>query len=124
MRERTLEFGQAVILEYRRVRAADEAEQILWLELLKTQKSLATNTAESDGAQSRKDFALKFQIGLKESRECFQLLRLLSRICPERRQPLAALMKQCDEIIAILVSSLKTTRRRATIKDRRPDDVE
>jgi four helix bundle protein len=119
MRERTLEFGEAVIREYRRQKAADEAEQILWLELLKTQKALATNSAESDGAQSRKDFAQKFQISLKESRECFQLIRLLGRITPARRQQLGALLKQCDEIIAILVTSLKTARRRQCSDDHR-----
>jgi len=112
MRERTLEFGHAVITEFRRLKPADEAEQILWLELLKTQKAMATNSAESDGAHSRKDFALKFQISLKESRECFQLLRLLGRICPDRKAQLASLLKECDEIIAILVTSLKTAKRR------------
>ncbi len=66
MRDRTFEFSSAVIAEFRRLKPADEAEQILWQELLKTQKALATNTAESDGAHSRKDFALKFQIALKE----------------------------------------------------------
>ena len=111
MRDRTFEFGSAVIAEFRRLKPADEAELILWQELLKTQKALATNTAESDGAHSRKDFALKFQIALKEGRECFQLLRLLGRICPDRRLELARLMKECDEIIAILVSSLKTAKR-------------
>jgi four helix bundle protein len=118
MRDRTFEFSAAVVLEYRRLKAADEAEQILWTELLKTQKALAANTAESEGAQSRRDFAHKFQIALKEARECFQLLRLLGRICPDRRQQLAALLRQCDEIIAILVASLKTTRRRNEISNR------
>ena len=77
MRDRTFEFGCAVIEEFRRVRPVDEAEAVLWSELLKTQKSLATNSAESDGAQSRRDFTLKFQIALKEARESFQLLRML-----------------------------------------------
>jgi four helix bundle protein len=121
MRDRTFEFSSAVIAEFRRLKPTDEAEQILWQELLKTQKALATNTAESDGAHSRKDFALKFQIALKEGRECFQLLRLLGRICPSRRLQLAALLKQCDEIIAILVSSLKTAKRNAG-SSRRLDD--
>jgi four helix bundle protein len=121
MRDRTFAFSSAVIAEFRRLKPADEAEQILWQELLKTQKALATNTAESDGAHSRKDFALKFQIALKESRECFQLLRLLGRISPNRRMQLATLLKECDEIIAILVSSLKTAKRNAD-RGRRPDE--
>jgi hypothetical protein len=40
MCERTLEFGAAVVEEFRRCRPFDEAEQVLWTELLKTQKSL------------------------------------------------------------------------------------
>ena len=111
MSERTLEFGNAVVDEFRRCPPSDEAEQILWSELLKTQKALVTNTAEADGAQSRRDFGLKFQIGLKEALECQQLLRLLQRLCPGRRQQLTALRSDCNEIVAILVTSLKTVRR-------------
>ena len=120
MHDRTYEFGLAVIAEYRRTHPADEAEAILWSEVLKTQKSMATNTAESDGSDTRRDFAAKFQIALKESRECYQLLRMLAQITPRRRNELIALLRQCDEIIAILVTSLKTTKRnRAADKSRR-----
>jgi four helix bundle protein len=112
MRDRTFEFGCAVIEEFRRQPPADEAERVLWSELLKTQKSLATNTAESDGAHTRPDFILKFQIGLKEAREAFQLLRLIDNATPHRRDQLSALRQQCNEIIAILVTSLKTAKRR------------
>jgi len=111
MHDRTYEFGLAVIAEYRRAAPADEAEAILWSEVLKTQKSMATNTAESDGTNTRKDFAAKFQIALKESRECFQLLRMLAAISPSRRDEVASLLQKCDEIIAILVKSLKTAKR-------------
>src|SRR5262245_65625877 len=79
MCERTFEFGKAVIEKFRREPPVDQAERILWDELLKTQRSLATNTAESDGAHTRPDFILKFQIGLKEAREAFQLLTLHER---------------------------------------------
>ena len=112
MCERTFDFGCAVIGEFRRERAVDEAEQLLWSELLKTQRSLATNSAESDGAQSRRDFSQKFQIALKEARESLQLLRLLKHCCPRRTTELDTLLKQCDEIIAVLVVSLKTAKRR------------
>ena len=88
--------------------------------MVKTQKSMATNTAESDGSDTRRDFAAKFQIALKESRECYQLLRMLVQITPRRRNELIALLRQCDEIIAILVTSLKTTKRnQAADKSRR-----
>jgi four helix bundle protein len=112
MCDRTFEFGRAVIEEFRRQPPIDQAERILWDELLKTQKSLAANTAESDGAQTRPDFILKFQIGLKEAREAFQLLRLIDSTSPHRRPQLDPLRHLCNEIIAILVTSLKTAKRR------------
>ena len=110
MSERALDFGVAVVEEFRRCRPVDEAEHITWMELLKTQKSLVTNTAEADGAHSRRDFGLKFQISLKEAKEASQLLRLLVRTTPGRRRELEALLSRCNEIVAILTTSLKTVR--------------
>jgi four helix bundle protein len=112
MADRTFEFSCAVIAEFRRQRPYDEAERTLWSELLKTQTSLANNSAESTGAHSRRDFVQKFQISLKEARECYQLLRTLRQTSPDRQPQLTALLEQCDEIIAILVSSLKTAKRK------------
>jgi four helix bundle protein len=77
-----------------------------------TQTSVANNSAESTGAQSRRDFVQKFQISLKEARECFQLLRMLRQTSPDRGPELTKLLEQCDEIIAILVASLKTAKRK------------
>jgi four helix bundle protein len=112
MRDRTFEFGCAVIAAFRRIPPCDEAERVLWNELLKTQKSMAANSAESTATQSRRDFASKFQIVLKEAREASQLLRLPAATTPTRRAELAPLQRTCDEIIAILVTSLKTAKRR------------
>src|SRR5262245_38051723 len=92
MCDRTIEFGCAVVGEYRRLVAADEAEQVFWSELLKTQKSMIANSGESDGAHSRRDFVQKFQICLKEAWEAAQLLRTLSRICPNRQTELQTLL--------------------------------
>ena len=111
MSERALEFGVTVVEEFRRGRPYDEADYAAWVELLKTQKSLVANTAEADAAHSRRDFGLKFQISLKEAKEAAQLLRLLLRTSPGRREPLTALLSSCNEIVAILTSSLKTVRR-------------
>jgi four helix bundle protein len=112
MRDRTYELECGVIAEFRRKKPSDDAERTLWDELLSAQTSLAANSAESDGTQSRKDFIQKFQIALKEARESFQLLRLRKQSCPERSLQLSALLAQCNEVIAILVTSLKTAKRR------------
>ena len=110
MSERTRDLQCAVIDEFRVRRPADDAERVLWHELLRAQTSLATNSAESDGAHSGPDFILKFQIALKEARESLQLLKLLKHACPDRCSRLDALLKECDGIIAILVASLRTAK--------------
>jgi four helix bundle protein len=119
MRDRTYELQCAVIHESRRKDPEDDAERVLWHELLRAQTSLATNSAESDGTQSRQDFIQKFQISLKEARESFQLLRLLKHSAPERANQLTALLQQCDEIIAILVTSLRTAKARQEAEQRK-----
>jgi four helix bundle protein len=82
----------------------------LWEDLLKTSRALANNAGESAGTQSRQDFIQKFHICLKESKECLQILTALIHACPPRAVPLKRLLSACDEITAILVSSLKTAK--------------
>lgn len=110
MSVRTSELLCAVIDEFRRVPPTDDADRALWQELLKTVRSLAGNSAESAGSQSRQDFIQKFHICLKEARECLQLLNALLHASPQRGLQLRQLWKACDQIVAILVSSLKTAK--------------
>jgi four helix bundle protein len=117
MAVRTSEFQCATIDEYRSHTQRDDAERILWHELLRTVTSLANNCAESDGTQSGKDFIQKFQISLKEGRESLQLLRALIHACPTRKTQLQALTRTCDEIVAILVVSLRTAKANELIKE-------
>jgi four helix bundle protein len=107
---RTSELQCAVIDEFRRVPPVDQAEVQLWDELLKTVRSLADNAGESHGTQSRRDFIQKFHVCLKEAREGLQLFKALIHATPARAKELKRLESQCNEIVAILVSSLKTAK--------------
>ena len=100
----------AVIDAFRRMPPRDQAEQLLWQELLKTHRSLANNSAESASAQSLDDFIAKFHICLKEGRESMQLLTALIHCTPSRAQELRLLERRCNEIVSILVTSLKTAK--------------
>jgi four helix bundle protein len=111
MSVRTSELQCAVIDEFRRAAPIDVAEYELWVDLIRTSKSLANNGGESQGTQSRRDFIQKFHICLKESNECLQLLRALIHATPSRALQLQKLWRACDEITAILVASLKTAKR-------------
>jgi four helix bundle protein len=113
MSQRTSELQCAVIDAYRHAPNSDAAEKGLWEELLKTVRGLADNSAESDGTQTRKDFIHKFHTCLKEGKEALQLLRALIHATPARSLELRRLENACDEIVAILVTSLKTAKANA-----------
>ena len=114
--ERAFEFSCALIDEFRRKRPADDAERLIWRELLRAGTSVGANTAESDGAQSDSDFITKFQIALKEGKESFFWLRLLKHASADRGTRVDVLTRECGEIVAILVASLRTAKANAAAR--------
>lgn len=109
--ERGFEFACALIDEFRVRRPADDAERRIWWQLLDSGPSIGANTTESGGAQSNRDFVAKFHVALKEGRETLFWLRLLKYASPDRAARVDVLMNQCDEIVRIVVASLKTAKR-------------
>jgi four helix bundle protein len=111
--ERAFEFDCHLIDEFRLRPITDEAERIIWKELLKAGTSVGANTSESGGAQSDADFITKFQIALKEGKESLFWLRLLKHASPDRIVRIELLRRECDEIVSILVASLRTAKANA-----------
>ena len=68
----------------------------------------APNYAEAQSAESRKDFIHKMKIALKELRETLIWLKIVERkpLCEPTK--MTDITKQCDELIAIFVKSVKT----------------
>ena len=77
-------------------------------QLVRSGTSPAPNYGEAQSAESRRDFVHKMKICLKELRETQIWLRIIERkpMCEANR--LAGIIKECDELIAIFVSSVKT----------------
>ncbi len=77
-------------------------------QLLRSGTSPAPNYGEALSAESRKDFIHKMKIALKELRESLVWLKVIER------KPLCApdkvknILKECNELIAIFTSSVKT----------------
>ncbi len=84
-------------------------EFVLSKQLLRSGTSIGANTEEATAAQSRKDFISKMSISSKEARETNYWLRLLrdSQLC--EGIDYTDLIKESEEIIAILTSIVKTT---------------
>ncbi|MHC4176992.1 MAG: four helix bundle protein [Planctomycetota bacterium] len=81
-------------------------------QLLRSGTSPAPNHGEAQGAESRKDFVHKMKIALKELRETHVWLLMIQRrplIDPQEK--LAPIIRECNELISIFVTSIKTAER-------------
>ena len=84
-------------------------------QLLRSGTSPAPNYAEALGAESRRDFIHKLGLALKELRETNVWLRIIKNknLVPEGVL-IQRTQKECNELIAILVSSINTARKNLT----------
>ena len=77
-------------------------------QLVRSGTSPAPNYGEARSAESRKDFIHKMKISLKELRETMIWLKVISRKQMVVGEGVAAVLKECDELISIFVSSTRT----------------
>lgn len=81
-------------------------------QLIRSGTSPAPNYGEAQSAESSKDFIHKMKIALKELRETHVWLLMIQRK-PLVQPPgkLDLILKECDELIAIFVSSITTAKK-------------
>ena len=77
-------------------------------QLIRSGTAPAPNYGEAQSAESRKDFIHKMKIALKELRETRIWLKITERkpLCEPAK--MTDITKECDELIAIFVTSVKT----------------
>jgi len=81
-------------------------------QLTRSGLSVALNYAEAQSAESRKDFVHKMKISLKESRESYMCLRIISKSTMRKSEEmLSSLLQETNELISILVKSIDTAKR-------------
>jgi four helix bundle protein len=70
--------------------------------------SPAPNYGEAQSAESQNDFIHKLKVALKELRETMIWLQVVERkpLCDPAR--MTEIIQECDELIAIFVTSIKT----------------
>ena len=89
----------------------EQGEYILSKQLLRSGTSIGANIAEAQQAQSRADFTSKINIGLKEAVETEYWLRLLHATDYLSEREFSSIYSDCDELVKILVSSVRTIRK-------------
>jgi four helix bundle protein len=87
-------------------------------QLVRSGTSPAPNYGEARAAESRDDFVHKLKIALKELRETLIWLKIIERKPMLPKERLGSIVKECDELISIFVTSLRTasTKPRSTPK--------
>lgn len=82
-------------------------------QIVRSSSSTALNYGEAQSAESPKDFVHKLGICLKEMREIFINLRIIDGAKLHADQQLLAQLKaECNELIAIFVKSIETSKRK------------
>ena len=111
MKDRTKAFALRVI-KLTESLPATRAGEVIGKQLLRSATSVGANYRASRRGKSRPDFIHKLAIVEEEADESAYWLELLveSGIVPQAQ--LADLMRECDEITAIIVASIKTAKQR------------
>ena len=83
----------------------------IYKQVLRSGTSISANVHESEFAQSSADFISKLSIALKEANETMNWLNLLKDTDYLKPLEFESMAKDCSELIALLVSSIKTAKK-------------
>ena len=106
---KTLRFALRIIEMVKYVRGKDN-ENVLTKQVLRSGTSIGASVRESEYAQSQSDFIHKLSISLKEANETGYWLCLLNKAGYIDGSSYESIKKDCDEIMAILIASIKTAK--------------
>ena len=109
MRQKSLHFAQRIVRLYQYM-VKEHHETVISRQILRSGTSIGANISEGIYGSSKKDFANKLHIALKEASETAywlelfhtcgylpdNLFRSLSRDCDELRRMLSATVKNCQ----------------------------
>ncbi len=110
LEDRLMRFGSSVCRLAERFPRTPLGQHVA-LQLARSSTSPFANYGEVQSAESRRDFIHKLGICLKELRETrtwLKFVREMSLTTPELADPA---LRECDELLAILATSVQTARR-------------
>ncbi|MBC8112377.1 MAG: four helix bundle protein [Verrucomicrobia bacterium] len=114
LREKSYQFALRIIKLYQYL-SKKRQEYVLAKQVLRSGTSIGANIEEANQAESTADFIHKLAIANKGANETQYWLRLLndSNILEEKLA--ISLIEDCNEVIKILTSSLKTVKKRRNL---------
>jgi four helix bundle protein len=86
-------------------------------QLIRSGTAPALNYGEAKSAESANDFIHKMKIALKELRESYIALKILSQINNQQQDDfLESCLVECNELVSIFVKSIQTAERNRNMK--------
>ena len=108
LQDRLIDFAVRIIRLSEAIPESKAGKHIC-IQILRSGTSPAPNYGEAQSAESRADFIHKLKIALKELRETEIWLKIIAQAeLVEPSQQLVPLLKETDELIAILFKSVET----------------
>ena len=109
LRNKSYEFAIRVVNLTRSLQV-QEKEYVLSKQLMKSGTAIGALIREAEFAQSRADFTSKMSIALKEANETEYWLSILKDTNLLNEDAFVSLNANCKELIAMLVSTVKTSK--------------
>ena len=106
LKEKSFQFSLAIIQAYKIL--VEQKEFVMSKQMLRSGTSVGASICESEFAVSKPDFINKFHLSLKEANETRYWLELLFHSNYLSKENFDKLNFECEELIRLLVSSLKT----------------
>jgi len=111
MKKRTKEFAKSII-KLCRLLPDNREGRLIGNQIFRSGTSVAANYRAACRARSTADFVSKLSIVEEEADETLFWLEILEEMEILDKNLIVPLMQESDEIIAIIVSSIKTSRKR------------
>jgi len=111
LHKKSYDFAVRIVRMFLHFTDNDWKLQAIYKQVLRSGTSISANVHESEFAQSPSDFVSKLHIALKEANETMNWLNLLHDTGYLDDKGFESMINDCDEVIALLVSSIKTIKK-------------
>jgi four helix bundle protein len=109
VKEKSYVFALRMIRAYKFL-SETQREFVLSKQMLRSGTAIGALVREAEHAESRADFVHKMNIALKEANETAYWLMLMKDSDYIEEKSFVSIYNDCDELIALLVSIIKTTK--------------
>ena len=116
LHKKSYDFAVRIVRMFLHFTDNDWKLQAIYKQVLRSGTSISANVHESEFAQSPSDFVSKLHIALKEANETMNWLNLLLDTGYLDENGFDSMANDCNEVMALLVSSLKTIKKNNNIK--------